>query len=311
MVALMARLGWVVGAAALIAPIPSFIASSRYGRRGYWLARRQSPDRRRMGYFLDLLTKDTYNKEIKLFGLGGHFMDRWKVIADRFYRENRALLTHRSVIGFLWDSLTTLVTSGTFLYVALQVIARRLTIGDLTLYTQAVSSVQSSFQSILNGLSSLYENGLYLSNLFDFLDYEPAIRDRSDAVPVPLPLSSGIEFRHVSFTYPGKSAPALQDVSFKIELDETVALVGQNGAGKTTIVKLLTRLYDPDEGQILLNGRDIRDRRDLSGLRALLFQRRREHRSGPAGRDREPPTDRRGGGEKRGGCGDHAASERL
>ncbi len=269
MVALMARLGWVVGLAALIAPIPSFIAGSRYGRQGYWLALRQSPDRRLMGYFLDLLTKDTFNKEIKLFGLGGHFMDRWKVIAERFYRENRTLLMSRSVMGFLWGSLTTLVTSGTFLYVALRVIAGRLTIGDLTLYTQAVGSVQSSFQGFLNGLSSLYESGLYVSNLFDFLDYQPAIRDRPDAIPVSLPLQSGIEFRDVSFTYPGKSAPALRGVSFKIDRDETVALVGQNGAGKTTIVKLLTRLYDPESGQILLNGRDIRDYQ-LASLHAVI-----------------------------------------
>jgi ATP-binding cassette, subfamily B, bacterial len=267
--ALMARLGWVVGLAALIAPIPSFIASSRYGWHGYRLARRQSPDRRRMGYLLDLLTKDTYNKEIKLFGLGGYFMERWKQIADRFYRENRALLTNRFVNSFLWGSLATLVTSGTFFYVALKVIARQLTIGDLTLYTQAVGNLQSSFQGLLGSLSSLYENSLYLSNLFDFLDYEPAIRDRPDAVPVSLPLRSGIEFRNVSFTYPGKSVPALRDVSFTIDLDETVALVGQNGAGKTTIVKLLTRLYDPDAGQILLNGRDIREYQ-LASLHAVI-----------------------------------------
>jgi ATP-binding cassette, subfamily B, bacterial len=274
MVALMARLGWVVGLVALVAPIPSFIASSRYGRQGYWLTLRQSPDRRLMGYFLDLLTKDTFNKEIKLFGLGRHFMERWKAIADRFYRENRALLLSRSVMGFLWGSLTTLVTSGTFLYVALQVIARRLTIGDLTLYTQAVNSVQSSFQYLLNGLSSLYESGLYVSNLFELLDYEPAIRDRPDAVPVQLPLTSGIEFRNVRFTYPGKKRPALQGVSFKIDLDETVALVGQNGAGKTTIVKLLTRLYDPEEGQILLNGRDIREYQlaSLHSVIGVIFQ---------------------------------------
>jgi ATP-binding cassette subfamily B protein len=274
MIALMARLGWVVAALALIAPLPSFIASSRYGWHGYWLARRQSPDRRRMGYFLDLLTKDTYNKEIKLFGLGDHLITRWKAIADRFYRENRALLTRRSMLGFAWGSLTILVTSGTFLYVALQAIARRLTIGDLTLYTQAVSNVQSSFQGILSGMSSLYESGLYLSNLFDFLDYEPAIRDRPGAIPLPLPLRSGIEFRGVHFTYPGKSAPALRGVSFTIDLDETVALVGQNGAGKTTIVKLLTRLYEPDDGVILLNGRDIRDY-DLASLRlaiGVIFQ---------------------------------------
>ena len=274
MIALMARLGWVVAVLALVAPIPSFIASSRYGWHGYMQARRQSPDRRRMGYFLDLLTKDTYNKEIKLFGLGDHFITRWKAIADRFYRENQGLLRRRTVMGFLWGSLTTLVTSGTFLYVALQAAARRLTIGDLTLYTQAVSNVQSSFQSILGGMSSLYESGLYLSNLFDFLDYQPAIRDRPGAVALPLPLRSGIEFRNVHFTYPGKSAPALRGVSFTVDLDETVALVGQNGAGKTTIVKLLTRLYEPDEGQIFLNGRDIRDY-ELAGLRraiGVIFQ---------------------------------------
>ena len=274
MIALMARLGWPVAAMALIAPIPSFIANSRYGWRGYWLARRQSPDRRRMGYFLDLLTKDTYNKEIKLFGLGEHFMGRWKVIAARFYRENQALLTRRSAMGFLWGNLTTLVTSGTFLYVALQAMARRQTLGDLTLYTQAIGSVQSSFQGILGSISSLYEGGLYLNNLFDFLDYEPAIRNRPDALPVPRPLTSGIEFRDVSFTYPGKSAPALQGVSFRVGLDETLALVGQNGAGKTTIVKLLTRLYDPDVGEILVNGRDIREY-DLAGLRqaiGVIFQ---------------------------------------
>ena len=274
MIALITRLGGGVAVMALIAPIPSFIASTRYGWRGFMQARRQSPDRRRMNYFLDLLTRDTYNKEIKLFGLGSHFLVRWKAIADRFYRENQALFTRRALMGFLWGNLTTLVTSGTFLYVALQAIDRRLTIGDLTLYTQAVSSVQSSFQSILGSFSSLYEGGLYLNNLFAFLDYEPKIRNLPDAVPLPPVLESGIEFRHVSFTYPGKSAPALDDVSFTLALDETIALVGRNGAGKTTLVKLLTRLYDPGKGAILLNGRDIRDY-ELESLRlavGVIFQ---------------------------------------
>jgi len=274
MIALIARLGPGVAAMALIAPIPSFIASTRYGWRGFMQARRQSPDRRRMGYFLDLLTRDTYNKEIKLFGLGRHFLTRWKEIADRFYRENQGLFARRALMGFLWGNLTTLVTSGTFLYVALKAIARVLTIGDLTLYTQAVSSVQSSFQSILGSFSSLYEGGLYLNNLFSFLDYEPAIRNRPDAVPLPPVLESGIEFRNVSFTYPGKKAPALNDISFTLALDETIALVGQNGAGKTTIVKLLTRLYDPSEGAIFLNGRDIREY-ELESLRhavGVIFQ---------------------------------------
>jgi ATP-binding cassette, subfamily B, bacterial len=274
MVAIIGRLGPIVAVAALLSPIPSFIASSRYGWQGYAMARRQSPDRRRMVYFLDLLTRDTYNKEIKLFGLGDHFIARWKEIADRFYRENRGLVSRRYMMGFIWGSLTTVVTSGAFLYVALQTIARRFTLGDLTLYTQAVGAVQSSFQGILGGLSDLYESSLYLNNLFEFLDHKPVIQSPPDGLKVQRPLHQGIEFRHVSFTYPGKSEPALRDVSFRIAPDETVALVGQNGAGKTTIVKLLTRLYDPSEGQILLEGRDLREY-DVDSLRraiGVIFQ---------------------------------------
>jgi ATP-binding cassette subfamily B protein len=128
MIALIARLGWVVALVALLAPIPSFIAGSRYGWQGYHMMRRQSPDRRRMSYFLSLLTQDTYNKEIKLFGLGSHFIERWREISERFYRENRGLVMRRYLMGFAWGSLTTVVTSGTYLYVALQAVAGRLTL---------------------------------------------------------------------------------------------------------------------------------------------------------------------------------------
>src|SRR5688500_10647935 len=259
MIALMASLGWFVAVAALIAPIPAFIASSRYGWQGYQMSRRQSPDRRRMSYYLDLITKDTYNKEIKLFGLGDHFIARWREIADRFYKVNRSLVRRRYYASFVLGSLTTIVTSGTFLYVALQAVTRRLTLGDLTFYSQAVGQVQTSFSAILGGLSDMYENSLYLSTLYEFLDYEPAVRSPDNPRPLNLPMKVGIEFRNVSFTYPGKSVPALRDVSFCIRPGESVALVGQNGAGKTTIVKLLTRLYDPHEGQILLEGHDLRE----------------------------------------------------
>ena len=235
--------------ASLIAPIPSFIASSRYGWQGYMISRRQSPDRRRMTYFLDLLTRDTYNKEIKLFGLGDFFIDKWEEISVRFFKENRALVKRRYSMGFVWGSLSTVVTSGTYLYVALEVIAGQLTLGDLTFYSQAVGSVQSSLSSLLSGLSDMYENSLYLSNLYSFLDYTPLIQNPPNARQLELPLKEGLEFRNVSFTYPGKTEPALVDVSFKIRPDEAVALVGPNGAGKTTIVKLITRLYDPTEGR--------------------------------------------------------------
>jgi ATP-binding cassette subfamily B protein len=274
MIALMASLGPLVAIAALIAPIPSFIASSRFGWQGYQLSRRQSPDRRRMSYYLDLLTKDTYNKEIKLFGLGSHFIARWREIADRFYRENRSLVRRRYLTGFVLGSLTTIVTSGAFLYVAMQVVARRLTLGDLTFYSQAVGQVQSSFSGILSGMSEMYENSLYLGTLYEFLDYEPEVSSPPNPRPLQLPLRQGIEFRNVSFTYPGKTTPALRDVSFHIGPDEAVALVGQNGAGKTTIVKLLTRLYDPNDGQILLEGHDLREYslQDVHAAIGVIFQ---------------------------------------
>ena len=274
MIALIARLGPWVAAAALIAPIPSFIAQSRYGWQGYMMSRRQSPDRRRMSYLLDLVTKDTYNKEIKLFGLGDYFIARWRVISERFYRENRSLVVRRYLMSFLWGSLSTVVTSGTYAYVAIQAVLGRLTLGDLTFYSQAVGQVQSSLSGILSGLSDLYENSLYLTNLFDFLDYTPAIARPANPRPLARPLQGGIEFRHVSFTYPGKDTPALRDVSFTIAPAESVALVGLNGAGKTTIVKLLTRLYDPDSGQILLDGHDLRDYdpADLQAVVGVIFQ---------------------------------------
>ena len=274
MIALMASLGPLVAVAALLAPIPSFIASSRFGWQGYQMSRRQSPDRRRMSYYLDLLTKDTYNKEIKLFGLGDNFIARWREIAIRFYRENRSLARRRYLAGFALGSLTTVVTSGTFLYVALQAVSRRLTLGDLTFYSQAVGQVQSSFTGILGGLSDMYENNLYLNTLYDFLDYQPIVRSPDNPRPLRLPLRGGVEFRNVSFTYPGKSTPALRDVSFHIQPGEAVALVGHNGSGKTTIVKLLTRLYDPDEGLILLDGHDLREYSlaDLHAAIGVIFQ---------------------------------------
>ena len=274
MIALLVRLQWFLAAIALIAPIPAFISSSKYGWRGFQLMRRQSPARRRVNYITDLLTIDTFHKEIKIFNLGDHFIERFNTIAKDFLKESRKLVTKRYLAGFLWGSLTTLVSSGTFLYVAVQAVYGRITVGDLTLYTQAASSVQSNFQSLLSGFSSMYENNLYLSTLFEFLREKPEIPPPEHALPLERPFRLGIEFRNVTFRYEGKDEPALSNVSFTVEAGQTLALVGRNGAGKTTLVKLLTRLYDPQEGQILVNGHDIREY-DPVELRAeigVIFQ---------------------------------------
>lgn len=274
MIALLLRLGPLLAVVALLAPIPAFIASTRYGWQGYQQMRRQSPERRLMSYLTSLLTTDTYNKEIKLFTLGDFFVARYRTLAAKFIAENQGLLVRRYLVGFAWGTLTLLTSGGTYLYVAILAVRGTIDIAGLTVYTGAASQVQSNFQGLLGGLSSMYENTLYLNTLFELLAFTPVIRAPENPVPVSHHFTKGIEFRDVRYTYPGREEPALDGVSFTIAPGETVALVGRNGAGKTTIVKLLTRLYDPDSGQILIDGTDIRDY-DPAALRheiGVIFQ---------------------------------------
>ncbi len=259
MIALLASLSWWIAALTLLSPIPAFISDSRYGWWGFQMMRRQSPVRRAMNYLSSLMTTDQYVKEVKLFTAGDHFIDRYQTIATDYYTETKRLVVNRYLAGFGWGSLTTLASSGTFLYVAWLAIKGQVTLGALTVYTQAANQIQGSFQGILGGLQGIYENGLYLSTLKDLMERQPAIAAPEVPVPVTIPFTRGIEFRNVSYHYPDRPVAALQNVSFTIAPGETIALVGQNGAGKSTIVKLLGRLYDPDEGQILINGVDIRD----------------------------------------------------
>ncbi len=274
MVGLLLRLGWIVALIALLSPLPSFIATSRYGWQGFQLMRRQSPSRRLMNYLTTLLTTDTFNKEVKIFGLGSYFTSRYKRLAQEYYEENRKLLVRRYLMGFLWGSLTIVTTSATFLYVALLAVAGRLSIGDLTLFVQTATSVQQNFQSVLTGLQGVYEHNLYLDTIFDLLDTEPEIKRPERPAPVRRPFTQGVEFRNVTYRYPNSDKVATKNLSFRIEPGETVALVGRNGAGKTTIVKLLARLYDPVEGQVLIDGRDVReyDPVELRSQIGVIFQ---------------------------------------
>jgi ATP-binding cassette subfamily B protein len=259
MVVLLLGLSPWVAAAALISPIPAFISGSRYGWWGFQQMRRQSPIRRVMSYLTTLMTTDEYAKEVKLFTAGDYFIDRYERTAEGYYEETRQLLVRRYLAGFGWGSLTTLASSGTFLYVALLAVRGQVTLGALTVFTQAAAQVQGAFQGILGGVQGIYEHGLYLSTLYELLEREPKIHAPENPAPVRRPFRQGIEFRNVSYTYPDRAEKALDNVSFTIEPGQTVALVGRNGAGKSTIVKLLGRLYDPDEGQILIDGRDVRE----------------------------------------------------
>ena len=275
MLVILLHLAWWIAILALLAPIPSFFANVRYGWWGYQMMRRQSPLRREMAYYGNLLTTDTYNKEIKLFTLGDYFITRYRALAVKFYEQARGLIVPRYLASFAWGLGSLLMNGGVYLYVALQAVAGAISFGALVTYTQAALGLGSSFQGLLSSISDTYENNLYINTLFHFLEYTPRIV----SPPAGRRLEGeglSVEFRNVTFSYPGREAkgPALRDVSFRIAPGEAVALVGRNGAGKTTIVKLLTRLYDPDDGMILINGYDIKEY-DLDSLRAgigVIFQ---------------------------------------
>jgi ATP-binding cassette subfamily B protein len=300
MIVLLVALSPLLAVVALVSPIPAFIADTRYGWRGYNFARWASPIRRRMDYLTTLVTTDTYAKEVKLFGLGSYFIDRFRQLSRVYQDRQRGLVVTRYFVGFVWSTITTLAGSLTYLYVALQAIAGRLTLGDLTLYTQAASSVQGSVQGLLGGFGSMYENHLYLNDLFELLAMPVGIEHRAGdgareergsteraaaveqaasevraAAAARATIGAGeIVFEHVTFRYPGTGHEALRDISLRIAPGETVAIVGRNGAGKSTLIKLICRLYDPTEGRILLDGVDLReiDPTDVRRLIGGMFQ---------------------------------------
>jgi ATP-binding cassette subfamily B protein len=274
MVALLVAVSPLLALLALLSPIPAFISDTRYGWRGFNIARWSSRLLRRMNYLVSLVTTDTYAKEVKLFDLGDFFVSRYRTLARVYFDRQRGLIWSRYLAGFGWGLLTTLAGTATYLYVAVQAVAGRLTLGDLTLYTQAASAVQGSIGGLLGGFSGMYEHNLYLSNLFDLLATKTTIDKPADPRPLPAPVQGEVVFEHVSFGYPGQEGNALTDVSFRIAPGETIAVVGRNGAGKTTLIKLLTRLYDPTEGRILVDGVDIReyDPDQLRSLVGAMFQ---------------------------------------
>ncbi|MFB7668257.1 ABC transporter ATP-binding protein [Kitasatospora sp. NPDC056138] len=274
MIGLLARMNPWLALIALLAPVPAFVSQARYSGRGFLVALWGAPVKRRMHYLSTLVTTDTHAKEVKTFGLGGYFVERFRLLGLAWYGRLRKVMVRRQLMAAGWGSLTALTGSLTYLYTALQAVAGHLTLGDLTLYTQAAGSVQGSVQGMFNNFSEMYENSLYLTRVYELLAVPATIRRPANPVPLPRPLRGEIVFEHVSFAYPGSAAPALDDVSFRIEPGRTVAVVGRNGAGKSTLLKLLCRLYEPTAGRILVDGIDIRevDPDELRSRMGAMFQ---------------------------------------
>ena len=250
------------------ATIPSFIVQTRYSRLTFRLLTWRAPEFRRMNYFEHLLTVDSSAKEIKLFGLGEPLLERYQEQFWKIAREDEALARRRSLISTLWGLVATASYYLAYAWIVWQTVSGTITIGAMTFYLTLFRQSQSTFQGLFFNIGQLYESGLFLENLFGFLNLNPQMIT-GQGRKVVHPISQGIEFRNVSFRYPDREEWALHAINLTVRPGEKLALVGANGAGKTTLIKLLTRLYDPTEGQILLDGVDLREYEIFQRFREL------------------------------------------
>ncbi len=256
----------------VVAAIPSFFVETRFSADAFRLFTWRAPETRRQSYLEVLLAREDFAKEVKLFDLGPVFLDRYRDIFRQLYAEDRALALRRGAWGFVLGLLSTIAFYGAYAWIAIQTIVKRITLGDMTMYLLVFKQGQAALASILTSIGGMYEDSLYLSNLYEYLDYEmPNEGGKATRGPTP---GDGIRFENVSFTYPGVEEPALLGVSLHLRPGRKLALVGENGAGKTTLIKLLTRLYQPTEGRILLDGLEL-GAWDLDALRrriGVIFQ---------------------------------------
>jgi ATP-binding cassette, subfamily B, bacterial len=243
----------------LFAALPAFLVQSRFAELDFRVLTWRAPESRQLSYLERILTDYNTVKEVKLFGLGPSLLARYSELFWKFLREDQDLARRRSVASFGWGLLATLAYYGSYAWIVLRAVEGRITLGDMTMYLGIFRASQSVFQSIFIGLAEMYKHGLFMSNLFSFLELEPEMPVAAQSAPLQRRISEGIVFERVSFRYAGLEAWALRDVDLQIRPGEKIALVGANGAGKTTLIKLLTRLYDPTEGRILLDGQDLRD----------------------------------------------------
>ncbi len=241
------------------ASLPLFIAQTNYSDLHFRLLTWRAPEARRMSYYEQLLTEKDAAKEVKLFGLGDTLLGRYVELFWKFFREDAILARRRSLMSVGFGLLSNIAYYGAYAWVVWRAVIGAATLGDMALYLSLFRQSQTAFQGLLYQINELYESALFMSNLFGFLELKPRLPVSAHPATVKPGVPGGIEFRNVSFKYANKPEWALRNVSLKIHAGEKIALVGANGAGKTTFIKLLTRLYDPNEGQILLDGVDLRE----------------------------------------------------
>ncbi len=256
----------------VLAAMPAFIAETKFAGEAFRLFSWRAPETRQQHYIENLLAREDFVTEVKLYQIGDMLLGRYHNLFDQLYGEDRDLTLRRG----LWGYLLSLVSTGAFYtayaWIVLETVAGRISLGDMTMYLTVFRQGQSTFAGVLTSIGGMYEDNLYLSNLYDFLEEKvPKSKGRATQGLKP---RDGIRLENVSFTYPGSSQPALRNISLHLKPGEKLAIVGENGSGKTTLIKLLTRLYTPDSGRILLDGLNLEEW-DVDVLRrriGVIFQ---------------------------------------
>jgi ATP-binding cassette subfamily B protein len=262
---------WAVGVL-LLAGLPGFVAEARFSNEAFRLFRWRSAERRMQLYLETVIAREDHVKEVKLYGMGRRLLDRYQAIHKRLFKQERRLAIRRDSWGFALGLLGTAALYGGYSWVAISAVRGNITLGEMTIYLLLFRQGQGAVSAALGAISGLYEDNLYLSTLYEYLETEarpPGGTGRSGPDP-----ADGLRMEKVSFRYPGAEQPALSDVSLHLPPGRSLALVGANGSGKTTLIKLLTRLYVPTAGRILLDGRDLADW-DVNVLRqrfGVIFQ---------------------------------------
>jgi ATP-binding cassette subfamily B protein len=254
--------------------LPAFLGESHFAFLGYAKNFRQTPMRRQLDYLRILGGSKEAAKELKLFGLKNFLTERFTRLSDEIYTQNVTLNRRKLMAGAVLSVIGTMGYYSAYVFVIWQTARGALSIGSMTFLTLAIQQASTNIEQIFSTIAGIGDQALFLTDLLAFFEMRPTIRSKPNALPAPRPIMRGVEFRDVSFSYPGNPRRVLDSINFKLHTGERLALIGENGQGKTTIVKLITRLYDPTEGQILLDGVDLRDY-DLEDLHheiGVIFQ---------------------------------------
>jgi len=274
MVGLLVSLHWGIIGVLLVAALPAVVVRTKFSRIVYnWQRRRTQLERQSM-YLGWMLTNEQFAKEVRLFDLGSWFSEEYRQIRRKLYEEKLGISTRKSLAFFLSQAFAGGLIFLVFAYIIYQTIEGVLLLGDLVLYYQALQRGQNNLRLTLSNLSGLYEDNLFLANLYEFLDLKPRVIDPESPKAIPPKMKRGIEFKNVNFSYTDSARQALKNVNLTINPGETIALVGENGSGKTTLIKLLCRLYDPTSGSISIDGVDIQHFAiaDLRRQVSVIFQ---------------------------------------